>query len=177
MAEYNFELTISGVLTDVVLDALFAAGCDDATFSSKDGRITADFDREGTTLFDSVISAIESIESVGGLEVLEVSPDDLVWASEIAQRTGRSRQSIDQLVKAQRGPGGFPEPASHATRNPLWRWSDVQAWFAEYEGWEIDPERSVTFGAINGALQARHSVRAAPEATRLRKTLQDLLAS
>lgn len=177
MGEYNFELTINGELTDAVLDALFEAGCDDATFSAKDGRITAEFDREGPTLFDTVISAIEDVESAGGLEVLEVSPDELVWASEIAQRTGRSRQSIDQLIKAQRGPGGFPAPASHATRNPLWRWSDVQAWFAAYEGRDLDSERSIALRAINGALQARHSVRAAPEAKRLRKTLQDLLAS
>jgi predicted DNA-binding transcriptional regulator AlpA len=177
MAEYNFELMINGDLTDVVLDALFEAGCDDATFSAEEGRITAEFDREGLTLFDAVISAIEDVESVGGLEVLEVSPDELIWASEIAQRTGRSRQSIDQLIKAQRGPGGFPVPASHATRNPLWRWSDVQAWFAAYEGRDPDSVRSVALSAINGALQARHSVRAAPESKRLRNSLQDLLAS
>jgi len=177
MAEYGFELTINGKLTDAVLDALVEAGSDDATFSAKGSRITVAFDREGPSLFDSVISAIETVESVGGLEVLEVSPDELVWASEIAQRTGRSRQSIDQLIKAQRGPGDFPAPASHATRNPLWRWSDVQAWFAAYEGREPDAERSVTLSAINGTLQARHSVRAAPEAKRLRKTLQDLMAS
>ncbi|MDX6299926.1 MAG: hypothetical protein QOF53_1140, partial [Nocardioidaceae bacterium] len=44
------------------------------------------------------------------LEVLHVDPDELVWASEIAERTGRTRQSVDQLIKAQRGPGGFPIP-------------------------------------------------------------------
>jgi len=177
MAEYSFELTIQGELTEACLDAVFEAGCDDATFSSTDDLIFAEFDREGPTLFDAVISAIEAVESVGGLEVLHVSPDELVWASEIAQRTGRSRQSIDQLVKAQRGPGGFPAPASHATRNPLWHWSEVEAWFSAYEGREPDTDRSVALSAINGALQARHSVRAAPEGKRLRKTLQHLLAS
>jgi hypothetical protein len=43
--------------------------------------------------------------------------------------------------KGQRGPGGFPAPASHATGNPLWR--------------QLDTERSLVLGAINGALQAR----------------------
>jgi len=66
------------------------------------------------TLFDAVVSAIEAVESVGGLEVLHVSPDELAWASEIAQRTGRTRQSIDQLIKAKRAPAGFPAPASHS---------------------------------------------------------------
>ena len=37
------------------------------------------------------------------------------------------------LIKGLRGPGDFPAPASHATRNPLWRWSEVAAWFARYE--------------------------------------------
>ncbi len=177
MAEHNFELMIRGELDDDRLDALYEAGCDDATFSSKDGIITAEFDRGGPSLFDAVISAIEAVESVGGLEVLQVSPDELVWASEIASRTGRTRQSIDQLIKAKRGPGGFPAPASHATRNPLWRWSEVEVWFSAYDGREVDPERSVALSAINGALQARHSLRAAPEANRLRKSLQHLLAS
>jgi len=137
-------------LSDSVLDALFEAGCDDATFSAKDIRITAEFDREATTLFDAVIAAIEDVESVGGLEVLEVSPDELIWASEIAQRTGRSRQSIDQLIKSPARSRGIPRSASHATRNPLWRWSDVQAWFAAYEGRDIDSERPFALSAING---------------------------
>ncbi|MGO9559890.1 MAG: helix-turn-helix transcriptional regulator [Acidimicrobiales bacterium] len=177
MTEYSFELTIQGQLTDACLDALYEAGCDDATFAVKGDLITAQFDREAETMFDAVISAIEAVESVGGLEVLQVDPDELVWASEIAHRTGRTRQSVDQLIRAQRGPGAFPAPASHATRNPLWRWSEVAAWFSAYEGRQPDTERSVVLSAINGALQARHSVRAAPDAKRFRKTLQHLLAS
>jgi len=177
MAEHHFELIIQGELTDAIVDALFEAGCDDATFSAKGDIITAEFDRERPALFDAVISAIEAVEAVGGLEVLHVAPDELVWAAEIAQRTSRTRQSVDQLIKAKRGPGGFPAPATHATRNPLWRWSEVEAWFSVYEGRQPDAERSVAVSAINGALQARHSVRAAPEANHLRKTLQHLLAS
>jgi hypothetical protein len=68
----------------------------------------AAFAGEAGALLDAVVSAIEAVESVDGLEVLGVEPDELVWASEIAARTGRSRQSVDQLVKGQRGPGGFP---------------------------------------------------------------------
>jgi len=78
-----------------------------------------------------------------------MDPDELVWASEIASRTGRSRQSIDMLIRGRRGPGDFPAPASHATRNPLWRWSEVDAWFAAYEGRAAETERSAVIGAIN----------------------------
>ena len=76
----------------------------------------AAFDREAPSLLDAVLTAISDVESVDCLEVLHVDPDELVWASEIAERTGRTRQSIDQLIKGQRGPGGFPAPATGATR-------------------------------------------------------------
>ncbi len=177
MPEQHFELTVRGELTDARLDALAESGCDDATFSAKGELVFAAFDRDAETMLDAVVSAIEDVESVEGLEVLRVDPDELVWASEIAERTGRSRQSVDQLIKAQRGPGGFPAPATHATRNPLWRWSEVEAWFAAYEGRQPDTERSIVIGAINGALQARHSLRAATHAQPLRQALQQLLAS
>jgi predicted DNA-binding transcriptional regulator AlpA len=177
MAEHHFELTIRGELTDARLDALFDAGCDDATFSARGDLTFAAFDREAPGLLDAVMSAIQAVETVEGLEVLRVDPDELVWASEIAERTGRSRQSIEQLVKAKRGPGGFPAPASHATRKPLWRWSEVEAWFADYEERPPDTERGFVLAAINGALQARYSLRGAQETTPLRERLLELLAS
>lgn len=121
------------------------------------------------------MSAIEALETAG-LRVLRVDPDELVWASEIASRTGRSRQSIDQLIKGQRGPGTFPAPVSHTTRNPLWRWSDVEAWFADYEGHQPDTERSNIIRAINGALETRESLRVSKDKT-LRRAVQQLLAS
>lgn len=60
------------------------------------------FDREAPTLLDALVSAIGAVESVEGLEVLHIEPDELVWASEIAERTGRTRQSVDMLIKGQR---------------------------------------------------------------------------
>ncbi len=177
MTEQDFELTISGELTNGRLDALYGAGCDDATFSTKDGLTFATFSREAGSLLEAVVSAIGAVESVEGLQVIHVEPDELVWASEIAARTGRSRQSIEQLVKGRRGPGGFPKPASHSTRNPLWRWSEIEAWFSEYEGRQPDVERSAVLGAINGALQARRSLRQASEVKPLRRAVQELLAS
>lgn len=177
MDEHHLELTVCGQLTDVRLDTLFEAGCDDATFSAKGDLTFAVFDREASIMLDAVPSAMEAVESVEGLEVLRVDPDELVWASEIAQRTGRTRQSVDQLVKAQRGPGGFPAPATHATRNPLWRWSEVEEWFAAYEGREPYTGQSSVLAAINGALQARHGLQSAAKPVILRRALTKLLAS
>jgi hypothetical protein len=94
-------------LTDARLDALYEAGCDDATFSTRGELTFGEFDRDAPSLLEAVLSAIAAVESFsdGAFgEVLHIDPDDLVWASEIAQRTGRSRQSIDMLVRGQRGP-------------------------------------------------------------------------
>lgn len=178
MTEYSFQLTIRGELNDERLDRLFEAGCDDATFSTKGDLTFAEFDRDATTLVEAVTSAIRSVEGVDGFEVLHIDPDELVWAAEIAERAGRTRQNVDQLIRGLRGPGGFPPPASHATRNPLWRWSEVEGWFAQYEGREPDSERSIVVGALNGALQARHGLRTESPATKeLRHALEKLIAS
>ncbi len=50
---------------------------------------------------------------------------------------------------------------------PLWRWADVEAWFAAYEHREVDTERPAVIGAVNGALEARRNlhVRPNPELT------------
>lgn len=178
MSEHSFQLTICGSLTDDRLAALVEAGCADATLSSKGSLTFADFDREAPALLDAIASAIADVETVPGLEVLHIDPDELVWAAEIAERTERSRQSVDQLIRGQRGPGGFPPPVSHATRNPLWRWSEVEVWFASYEGRVPETARSLVLGGFNGALQARHSLRGDPTgAEGLRQAFEHLIAS
>lgn len=178
MTVFDFELLASGVLDDDATDALFDAGCGDATFGHKDGVVTAHFTREAATLTDAITSAINAVESVLGRgSVLRVEPDELVWASEIAHRLGRTRQSVRLLIEGQRGPGGFPKPAASATRNPLWRWSEVADWFERYDGRRVaDPERSAVIGAINGALEARRNLRTRPDRA-LTKAVKALLAS
>lgn len=55
-----------------------------------------------------------------------VEPDDLVTMSEIAERRGRSRESVRVLVAGRRGRGDFPAPVSHLrSRSRLWRWPEV----------------------------------------------------
>jgi hypothetical protein len=126
--EFSFTAVLAGD-ADAHLDDLFEAGCDDATFGSVDGVHYAEFSREAPTLADAVISAISAIESLEGLRVVRIEPEDLVTASEIAQRLGRTRESVRLLIAGQRGPGSFPAPVSHLrTRNRLWRWSDVAKW-------------------------------------------------
>lgn len=146
MTEWTFRLIIVGIeLTDVELDALFEAGCDDATFGiEQDGVVVADFDRAADTPEDAVVSAIVDIEATAalGARVVRVAvEDDWLTVAEIAGRVGRTRQSIGQLVRGIRGPGGFPAPIARlGSPNPLWSWDEVAAWFRSYEPGSV-PDR------------------------------------
>ena len=49
--------------------------------------------------------------------------------AEIAERLGRSSESVRLLASGQRGDGTFPQPVVRTTsRGSLWRWSQVAAW-------------------------------------------------
>lgn len=151
MTEYNFTLILAGPVDDR-LDELFEAGCDDAMFGEIDGVAYAEFDREAVTFGGAVSSAILAILTVPGLRVVRVEPDDLVTASEIAQRLGRTRESVRMLISGQRGAGDFPAPVSHTQRrNRLWRWSDVVAWSNPDDADAIAMARLVA--AVNAKLQ------------------------
>ncbi len=153
MSEYNFTLIIQGDV-GAKMDDLFEAGCDDATFGSVDGVHYGEFDREAVSFSEAVSSAIADVESVEGLRVRRVEPDDLVTAAEIATRLGRSRESVRLLTAGRRGIGDFPSPISHTRqRNRLWRWSEVACWAKEVEDSEIAHARVVA--ATNAALELR----------------------
>jgi len=136
MPSYNFTLIVEGadLQTEDAQNALFEAGCDDATFGAVDGVQFAEFDREASSYVEALTSAIVAIQrAILGARIVHVEPDELVTMSEIAERVGRSRESIRLLIAGKRGPGAFPAPVSHVqTRNRLWRLPDILRWFATH---------------------------------------------
>ncbi len=163
MTDHSFTLIIKGDVENQ-LDELFAAGLDDATFGAVGGVQYGDVDREAPTLADAIGSAIIDVESVPGLRVLRVEPDDLVTAAEIAQRLGRSRESVRLLIAGKRGRSQFPAPVSHLrSRNRLWRWADVAAW-AGAEPAQVT--RAQLIAALNAALELRNGSPCLPERAR-----------
>ncbi len=172
MTEHQFTLVIAGDLERAeAIDALFEAGCDDATFGTVDYVGYGDFVREAPSLAEAVRSAIEQVESVPGLRVSRVEPDDLVTMNEIAERMGRSRESVRLLIKGARGPGGFPPPASHLkARSRLWRWSEVAAWAKNVRA-SVDPRAAALIAMVNAALTLREN------AARVANEERDLVAA
>lgn len=77
MNKYSFTITYTGdeEFTDKIGNALYEAGCDDASLHASGGSTYATFDREADTLDEAVRSAIRQIESVSGLKVIHVEMD------------------------------------------------------------------------------------------------------
>ena len=159
-AQHEFTLVLEGsdVLEARNLDAWFEAGCEDATFGDVDGVGFADFARTAPSAPEAMLSAIDQLESaVPSVRVIRVEPDDLVNASEIASRLGRSRESVRLLISGDRGPGGFPAPLSHLkSRGRLWRWAEVARWTQDALGTPpAETETSIFVAALNDVLDLR----------------------
>jgi predicted DNA-binding transcriptional regulator AlpA len=152
--EHDFKLVIEGpLMDDEVIEALFEAGCGDATFGVIDDVADGDFTRSAPSLIDAIVSAIRDVESVRPLRVVRVENEDLLTMSEIARRLGRTRESVRLLVEGRRGKGGFPAPVSGTGRWRYWRWSDVLAWLDDVP--EAELERARVVDAVNAALELR----------------------
>jgi hypothetical protein len=165
--DHEFVLVLSGFaeLNPSIMDALHAAGCDDATPSLRFGRVYLAFARRAATLRDAILSAIRDVLRAGiGADVLRVDDSNLVSQADIGRRIGRSRQQVGQYVSGKRGPGQFPAPVCDlAEGHPLWMWCDVAHWLWE-NGIVGDDvlEASRAVAAINSVLDLLHQRRHDP---------------
>lgn len=72
---HDFELTLEGAdeLTPEIADALFAAGCDDASLSGRGPILTLTFHREAPSFQEALVSATADVVRTGlGLAVTRV---------------------------------------------------------------------------------------------------------
>lgn len=129
---HEFTIIASGLDPEAkdFADRLFEAGCDDATLSFQKGVIILEFDREAVSFSKAVASAYEDVRRAGA-SVDRVEPDYLVSLSEIAERSGKSRQAISLYTNGDRGEG-FPAPVARVTsKHPLYDWEEVAGWLVE----------------------------------------------
>lgn len=173
---YTFTLILDGadVTKSENLDALYEAGCDDATIGIGNGIPRADFDREAGSFVDAMFSAIHDVQrAVPGLRVVRVQPGELVTASAIAERTGRTRESVRLLIEGKRGPGSFPSAIAWVdAKTRIWEWSEVARWFAE--AMDERPsyvDEAAAIAAVNDALSLRAHARRLKRAE-VKKVLQ-----
>ena len=74
MASHQFTIVVGGVdlQSDAGANALFGAGCDDATAGQVDGVQYVDFDREAASLDEAIQSALAELRRVDGAEVVRI---------------------------------------------------------------------------------------------------------
>ncbi|HEY8474775.1 MAG TPA: hypothetical protein VIL37_19410 [Natronosporangium sp.] len=154
MPVHVFTLVLDRRPDDDELAALLEAGCDDATFGVEHGLPIAEFDREAPALADAIASAVRDVESAG-LRVLRVLEQDLVTLADIADRIGRSRESVRRYATGERGGGGFPPPVNPGREGTVfYRWSEVAPWLREHVGLDA-PEHDPALVVADLLLQAR----------------------
>jgi hypothetical protein len=161
-ASYAFRVRVQDHVDDDGAGHLYEAFDEEIGIEDGPRGHHVGFDREGSSFVDAVVDALQVLIELG-FEPLSVE-DELVSMADIAERTGRTRQSISLLVSGQRGPGGFPSPAAGNVRSPLWHWAEVAAWFQANGSEDArEDDRAAAIAAINGVLANRRLARDHPE--------------
>ena len=67
MTSWDFTVVLKDVteMTDALADAIYEAGCDDATVGSSCGTATASFSREAESLQSAIASAVADLRRAG----------------------------------------------------------------------------------------------------------------
>jgi hypothetical protein len=168
-SDREFTLVLTGIneVTTETENALFEAGCDDATITVRSGRVFLAFARAAASLKDAILSAIRDVRKAKiGAEVLRIDDCTLVTQAGVARKIDRSRQLVHQYVTGVRGPGGFPAPAGVTDGTPLWYWSEVAHWLRQNDMITDEVLREASeVAAINSALALEHHRRQNPALT------------
>jgi hypothetical protein len=95
--EHEFILTVDGIpdLSCEVVDALFDAGCDDATIMMRGGKVSMGFTRSAPTMKEAILSAIADVRKAGiGAQVIEAVPD------RASEESAREVSGVNSVLQA-----------------------------------------------------------------------------
>ncbi|MFA1543878.1 hypothetical protein [Actinomadura monticuli] len=163
MPSYDFALILSRPLYEDELDPLFDRTHGAVTVSivsepehaQRPGNASCSW--PGATLAAAIMEVVEHVEeSAPGLHVLRVEADPLLTIRDIAERVGRSLDSVRHAITGARGATGFPSSEMSTAGHRLWRWSKVAAWYGLDDPQLIEAKPTVQ--AINGWLALRDVV-------------------
>ena len=170
MKSFAFRVRLRGRLSDADADRLYEGLGEEVAVEEGPKGSFVSFERQADSFLEAVLDAVNEVV-VLGFEPVAVE-DELVSMAGIAERCGRTRQSVSMLVSGRRGPGGFPRPVAGNVRSPLWHWADVAAWFVGQGGGDQFEDRLRTIASINGELANRVLARDHPqELERIRRRL------
>ena len=133
MATFEFTLKFSlpeaGTDPKAYIEQLAETGCDDALVGvGLLGRIALEFDRESTSAFEAISSAIVDVkQAIPEAKLVEATPD-LVGLTDIADIVQCSRQNMRKMWRT--SITTFPAPI-HEGKTALWRLSSVLIWLRD----------------------------------------------
>ena len=174
MQKFEFSIVADGVDTNdpAFEDRFFEAGCSDALVTLVKGNVVLEFTREADNLVNAVVSAIRDVHRAGA-RARRIEPDSYVTISDIAERSGLTRQAISLYASGERGSGDFPRPVLRATTDsPLWDWFSVAKWL--HKNRKLD-DRSLAFAELVHDLNERFECIAVDRVRH--KAMDELLAT
>ncbi|GAA2505768.1 hypothetical protein GCM10010406_48040 [Streptomyces thermolineatus] len=129
--EYEFVLVVDGVSLDDEVAVSVICESFDGLLSRHRNLHLLSVSASGATPVDAAHNLVARLRrEIPRLRVLRLDPD-LVGVSDIAERTGRTRQNVLQWANGTRQSAEpFPDPEGTAGRSPVWRWAEVNAWLA-----------------------------------------------
>jgi predicted DNA-binding transcriptional regulator AlpA len=125
----NFTLPDPGGDPEQYLDALYEAGCDDASVGvGQRGMIGLDFTRVARCAEEALRSAVANVRAaIPGTSLVQAGPD-LVGLTQMAEIFGFSRQNMRKYATGQSGAqGAFPVPVVLGDPS-LWHLAEIVAW-------------------------------------------------
>ena len=131
-----FQLPANAPALDQLVEALAAAGCDDAIVGTgHPSRIALEFNRDAKDAGQAIDSAIQDVLSaIPGAELIEAAPD-YAGLTEIAEIMGITRQALrKQMLKRL----DFPRPV-HSGNPSLWHLAPVLRWLQQQRNYRVDP--------------------------------------
>ena len=123
MSTHHFTLIVDGpdLQSDVLINALFEAGCNDATVGRTEGIQFLDFDREAASLVVAILSAVNDVERVDGVDVVEIVDADIPRVAVFAASVGRIREAMRILFTDKSGRVAFSYPVrGQRSRHRVW---------------------------------------------------------
>jgi predicted DNA-binding transcriptional regulator AlpA len=151
----------------------------DGLISRLENRLLITVYGEGSVACGFAMNQALALESLLDVQIIRVD-QDLVDIPEIARRTSRSRQNIQQLVTGTRGSKDFPDPLGVLGEKRVWDWASVNEWLrnrhklGDEEAWLGRDDVSV----INAWLverRANSKIEIHPGTSRLGENVADLL--
>ncbi|WP_166352968.1 hypothetical protein [Phytoactinopolyspora limicola] len=137
MDAYEITLIIDREPSDAEIEDAFESldGLGMTGIETSDTGVLIHFEAEAESMSRAIVNTTFGLQRVASLNVrvVGIHSEDLVTLKDIAQRTGRSYESVRLLANGRRGPGHFPRPLSAGTFS-LYSWEEVLMWLATYQG-------------------------------------------